>query len=71
MRHTMQRKRPKVCTCCRVSKAKFYLHHSTKIAKSGPGFDDQPEHPSVQINSSRPWLGCECHYYKAREVKVL
>ena len=36
------------------SKAKFYLHHSTKIAKAGPGFDDRPEHPSVQINSSSP-----------------
>ena len=32
-------KRPKICTCCRVSKAKFYLYHSTKIAKAGPGFD--------------------------------
>ena len=34
--------------------AKFYLYHSTKIAKAGPGFDDRPEHPSVQINSSSP-----------------
>ena len=48
-------KRPKICTCCRVSKAKFYLYHSTKIAKARPGFDDQPEHPSVQINSSSPF----------------
>ena len=29
------------CTC-RVSKAKFYLYHSTKIAKAGPGFDEIP-----------------------------
>ena len=36
------------------SEAKFYLYHSTEIAKAGPGFDDQPEHPSVQINSSSP-----------------
>ena len=27
-------KRPRLCTCCRVSEAKFYLYHSTKIAKS-------------------------------------
>ena len=52
---TMYKKRPKICTCCRVSKAKFYLYHSTKIVKVRPGFDDQPEHPSVQINSSSPW----------------
>ena len=51
----MHKKRPKICTCCRVSEAKFYLYHSTKIAKARPGFDDRPEHPSVQINSSSPW----------------
>ena len=32
-------------------KSKIY---STKIAKGGPGFDDRPEHPSVQMNSSSP-----------------
>ena len=53
----MHKKRPKICTCCRVSKAKFYLYHSTKVAKARPGFDDEPEYPSVQINSSSPWLG--------------
>ena len=56
MRHTYPaQKRPKICTCCRVSEAKFYSHHSTKIAKAGPGFDDRPEYPSIQINSSSPW----------------
>ena len=35
-------KRPKICTCCRVSEAKFYLYHSTKIAKAWPGFDEIP-----------------------------
>ena len=50
----MHKKRPKICTCCRVSEAKFYLHHSTKIAKARPGFDDWPEYPSVQINFSSP-----------------
>ena len=39
---------------CRVSEAKFYLYHSTKIAKARPGFDDQPEYPSVQMISSSP-----------------
>ena len=34
-----------------------YTYHSTKIAKARPGFDDRPEYPSVQINSSSPWLG--------------
>ena len=34
--------------------AKYYLYHSAKIAKAGPGFDDWPEHPSVQMNSSSP-----------------
>ena len=28
----------------------------TLIAKARPGFDDWPEYPSVQINSSSPWL---------------
>ena len=31
------------------------LYHSDKVAKAGPGLDDRPEHPSVQINSSSPW----------------
>ena len=52
----MHKKRPKICTCCRVSEAKFYLYHSIKIAKARPGFDDRPEHPSVQINFSSPWV---------------
>ena len=32
------------------------LYHSTKIAKPWPGFDDRLEYPSIQINSSSPWL---------------
>ena len=47
----MHKKRLKICTCYRVSEAKFYSYHSTKIAKAGPWFDDWPEHPSIQINS--------------------
>ena len=49
-------KRPKICTCSRVSETKFYLYHSNKIAKARHGFDDQSEYPSVQINSSSPCL---------------
>ena len=30
------------------------VYQGTKIAKAG--FDDWSEHPSVQINSSSPWL---------------
>ena len=52
----MRKKKPKICTCCRVSEAKIYLYHSSKIAKAGPGYDVWPEHPPVQINSSSPCL---------------
>ena len=31
-----------------------YITVHTKIPKAGHGFDDRPEHPSVQINSSSP-----------------
>ena len=51
----MHKKRSEICICCRVSEAKFYLYHSTKIANARPCFDDRPEHISVQINSSSPW----------------
>ena len=36
----MHKKRPKFCIHCRVSKAKFYLYHSTKIANARPRFDE-------------------------------
>ena len=32
----------KLGTCCRVSGAKFYLNHNTKIDKAWPGFDKIP-----------------------------
>ena len=52
----MHKKRPEICTCCRVSEAKCYLYHSTKIAKGRTCFDDPPKYPSFQINSSSPWV---------------
>ena len=32
----MRKKNPKICTGCRVSAAKIYLYHSTKIAIDRP-----------------------------------
>ena len=32
----MHKKIPKICTSCRVSKAKIYLYHSTEISKARP-----------------------------------
>ena len=58
----MHKRRPKIFTCLRVSKAKCYLYHSTKIAKARPGFDNWPEHPSVQINSSSPCISLSYQY---------
>ena len=49
----MHKKRPKICTGCRVSAPKIYLHHSSKIAKAWPHSADWPEYTSVQ--SSGPW----------------
>ena len=64
----MHKKRPKICTCCRVSKAKFYLYHSNKIAKARPGFDNRPVHPSVQINSSSPWISLNLSFIPLVEI---
>ena len=46
------KKRLKICTIVveLLNEAKFYLYHSIKIAKAGPGFDDWPEHPPIQAN---------------------
>ena len=40
------------------------LYHGTKIFKARPGFDDQPEYPSVQINSSSPCFNLPRYYLK-------
>ena len=41
-------KRPKICTGCRVSAAKIYIYHSTKIAKARPHRVECPTDSSVQ-----------------------
>ena len=48
IRNTMHKKRPTICTCCRVSEAKIYLYHSTKIAKARPHRVECPTDSSVQ-----------------------
>ena len=44
----MHKKRHKICTGCRVSAAKIYLYHSTKIAKARPHRVECPTDSSVQ-----------------------
>ena len=67
----MHKERPKICTSSRVSEAKFYLYYSTKIAKARPGFDDQPEHPSVQINSSSPCIRTACQKVSILKIFII
>ena len=44
----MHKKNPEICTGCRVSEAKIYLYHSTKIAKAKPHRVDCSTGSSVQ-----------------------
>ena len=44
----MHKKRPKICTGCRVSAAKIYLYHSTEKAKAKPHRVECPTDSSVQ-----------------------
>ena len=56
-------KRPKICTGCRVSEAKIFLCHSTKIAKARPHSLEWQTDTSVQkqwfmpkeINTGPKW----------------
>ena len=46
----MHKKGLKFATVVELAKVKFtYMYHSSKIAKAGPGYDVQPDHPPVQI----------------------
>ena len=44
----MHKKNPEICTGCRVSAAKIYLYHSTKIAKARPHSEEWETDSSVQ-----------------------
>ena len=49
----MHKKGIKFAPVVELAKANFtYI----TVLKARPGFDDRPEYPSVQINSSSPWL---------------
>ena len=54
----MHKRGLKFALAFRVSEAKIYLCHSSRIAKAraGPWSDDWLDHPSVQTISSSPWL---------------
>ena len=51
MRNTMHKKRSKISICCRVSEAKFYLYHSTKVVNARPPLGMSSEYNSVQRHS--------------------
>ena len=44
----MHKKRPKICTGCRVTAAKIYLYHGTKMAKARPQRVEWQTDSSVQ-----------------------
>ena len=50
----MHKKIPKIGTGCRVSEAKIYLYHSTKIAKARPHSEEWQTDTSVQKQGSMP-----------------
>ena len=50
----MHKKSPKICAGCRVSEAKIYLYHSSKIAKAKPH--------SVEI-SLKLWKSFETDFF--------
>ena len=56
----MHKKRSEICICCRVSEAKFYLYHSTKIANARPPLEMSSEYNSVTytIDYKPPIISC-------------
>ena len=44
----MHKKIPRICTGCRISKAKIYLYHSTEIAKAKPHSKEWQTDTSIQ-----------------------
>ena len=72
----MHKKIPKICTGCRVSAAKIYLHHSTKIAKARPhrakwqtdsSFQKQWIMDFVRHGSSK----CKCVTFHSMMIRIL
>ena len=59
----MHKKIPKICTGCRVSAAKIYLYHSTKIAKARPHRVECPIDSSVQRQWSMTYISFLFKYY--------
>ena len=57
----MHKKRPKIRTGCRVSAAKIYLYHSTKIAKARTHRVEWPTDSSVQKQWS---VAYQTHVYQ-------
>ena len=55
----MHKKWSEICICCRVSKAKFYLYHSTKIANARPPFWVQ-FCPEAVVRAYSRWHKCCC-----------
>ena len=51
----MHKKGLKFAPVLQLAKLNF-TYITTKITKARPGFDDRPEYPSVQINSSSPCI---------------
>ena len=54
----MHKRNPKICTGCRVSAAKIYLYHSTKVAKARPHSEEWQTDTSVQKQWSMAKLSC-------------
>ena len=50
------KKSPKICTHCKVSEAKIYLSHSSKITKDWPQQAECPKQSVVQKQWSLPYV---------------
>ena len=57
LRFTMHKKPLKFVPLVELAKLNFTYITVLTWAKARPGFDDRPEYPSVQINSSSPCVG--------------
>ena len=59
----MHKKRPKICSGCRVSTAKIYLYHSAKLTEARP-------HKIVSRSSGIIYLYHSCKIAKARPHSI-